>query len=136
MPKSTTSPVTRKPATPRKPSPDFPLFRHASGRWARKIGGRFHCFGKVSADPQGTAALAKWNQNREALLSGRVPHAEQNGVPDVHGVCNAFMLHKKALLDAGELTERSYGEYHATGKRLASARHSRRRGRSSDAIYR
>ena len=44
----------------RKPRPDFPLFPHATGRWAKKVRGKLLYFGKVADDPKGQAALAKW----------------------------------------------------------------------------
>jgi hypothetical protein len=44
MVKSTTSKAASNPA---KPRPDFPLFPHATGRWAKKVRGRFEYFGKI-----------------------------------------------------------------------------------------
>jgi hypothetical protein len=45
---------------PRKPRRDFLLFPHATGRWAKKVRGKFAYFGKVADDPEGTAALNLW----------------------------------------------------------------------------
>jgi len=40
---------------PEKPTPDFPLFPHASGKWAKKVGGELHYFGRWT-DPDGALA--------------------------------------------------------------------------------
>src|SRR5262245_33371131 len=98
------------PAKPTKPYPEFPLFPHATGRWAKKIRGRMHYFGPW-ADPD--AALAKYLEQKDALHTGRTPRPDAGGLT-VKDLANAFLNHKKALLDTGELVLRTWNEYKAT----------------------
>jgi integrase len=67
---------TRKPRSGKKPSADFPLFAHQRGYWAKKVKGKMHYFGKVVTDPEGTAALTKWLDQKDALLAGRPPKGD------------------------------------------------------------
>ena len=110
-----------KTVTPRKPRPDFPLFPHARGYWAKKVCGRLVYFGKVAADPKGQRALGKWLDEKDALLAGREPRAATPETMMVKDVSNAFLSQKKDLLRAGELTQRTFAEYHATCARLVKA---------------
>lgn len=106
---STASAPQRKPA---KPTPDFPLFPHATGRWAKKIKGRLVYFGPWG-DPD--AALAKYNAEREALETGRNPRA--SGGPSVFTVgelCNQFLKSRKWKQQSGELSPRTYADYEST----------------------
>ncbi len=52
---------------PNKPRPDFPLFPHAAGVWAKKIRGKLHYFGKW-ADPD--AREKKYLERKDALARG------------------------------------------------------------------
>ena len=98
-----------KPQKPNKPYPDFPLFAHAVGLWAKKIKGRMHYFGTWS-DPD--AALAKYLAEKDALHAGRKPRAQGEGLT-VKELCNSFLNAKQALVDSGELTQRSWDDYRA-----------------------
>src|SRR5687767_4550282 len=73
MPNSTRAAARRnQPVRVEKPSADFPLFPHQTGRWARKVKGRTVYFGRTDRDPRGVAALALWEANRADLEAGRV----------------------------------------------------------------
>jgi integrase len=95
------------PAKPSKPYPDFPLFPHDAGVWAKKIRGKMHYFGPWS-DPDG--ALAKYLEQKDALHAGRKPRPDPDALT-VKELANAFLNHKKALRDAGELSPRTWDEY-------------------------
>ena len=96
---------------PQKPRADFPLFPHATGRWAKKIRGQFHYFGKVADDPQGQAALDLWLEQRDDLLAGRTPRVKCDGLT-VRDLVNRFLTAKQSLVDTGELTPRTFWDYH------------------------
>jgi integrase len=110
---STPAAPTDKPAKPRD---DFPLFPHASGQWAKKIRGRLVYFG-VWADPD--AALASYLAQKDALHAGKKPRPDPDAVT-IKDVANAFLNHKKALLDTGELSSRTWKKYmEAAGEVIA-----------------
>jgi integrase len=104
---STTAPRADNPARPSKPSPDFPLFPHAAGVWAKKIRGKLHYFGPW-ADPEG--ALASYLKQKDDLHAGRKPRPSAAAVT-VKDVANDFLAAKEALLDAGELSRRTWDDY-------------------------
>ncbi|MHC4402140.1 MAG: tyrosine-type recombinase/integrase [Planctomycetota bacterium] len=92
----------RKPA---KPHPDFPLYAHASGRWAKKIQGKTHYFGPWS-DPQG--ALETYLAQKDDLLAGR---EVRNGELTLRKLVNHFLTSKKRLVDSGELRQCTLDDY-------------------------
>jgi integrase len=95
------------PSKPAKPYSEFPLFPHATRRWAKKIRGQLHYFGPWD-DPDG--ALAKYLEQKDALHAGRKLRPDHEGLT-VKELANAFLNHKQGLLDAGELSPRTWAEY-------------------------
>lgn len=104
-------------AKPAKPYKDFPLFPHASGRWAKKVRGQFKYFGKVADDPNGQAALEKWREQKDDLLAGRTPRSKTGGLT-IHELCDRFMVSRRNLLDSGELAAVTFKDYDATCRRI------------------
>ncbi len=117
MPKLIRKPTPGKPA---KPHPDFPLFPHATGRWAKKVRGEFRYFGKVANDPKGEAALLLWLDQKDDLLAGRTPRTKSDGLT-VRDLVNRFLTAKRHQIDACEITQRTFDDYYQTCGRLTKA---------------
>lgn len=113
MPKTRDS-STKSRTKPAKPYPDFPLFPHATYRWAKKIRGKLHYFGPWE-DAEG--ALQRYEQQRDALYAGRTPRAPGDGLT-VRGLCNHFLTAKQRKLDAGEMKPKTWGDYYAVCEHL------------------
>jgi integrase len=95
---------------PRKPYPEFPLYAHNAGYWAKKIRGKFHYFGPWE-DPDG--ALSNYEKQKDAL------HAGKSGQPDLDQVtlkdlANAILNQKQSLVDSNELAPRTWADYKFT----------------------
>lgn len=87
---------TTKPAKPK----NSPLFPHASGRWAKKIRGNLHYFGKWD---DYDAALNKWLDEKDDLLAGRKPRGKSDRLT-VKDLVNRFLSVKETLRNDGELS--------------------------------
>lgn len=120
--KSTVSANGRKDASRKteKPRPDFPLFQHQCGRWARKIRGKFHYFQKVKEDPQGDASLADYLDAKDDLYAGRPAQLDRDALT-VGDLCNQFIASKRIDLDAGKLSPRTFVDYDRVCRRLIEA---------------
>jgi integrase len=106
-----------KVAKPSKPYPDFPLFPHATKRWAKKIRGKFHYFGPWD---DADAALQKYLDQKDDLHAGRTPRGTANGLT-IADLCNQFLNAKRHLLDAGEIGDLSFRDYFGTASRIVDA---------------
>jgi len=112
--------IKKRTGKPGKPRPDFPLFPHATGRWAKKVRGKLIYFGKTADDPQGKAALDKWLERKEDLLAGRTPRVAGNGLT-IKDLANRFLTNRQHKLESGELSTVSFQNYHATCARIVKA---------------
>src|SRR5262245_43092057 len=114
---STPSPAadkTDKPAKISKPRPDYPLTPHRAGYWCKKIRGVLYYFGPrwkpgdaAAALAAADEALADYNGQADALHAGRKPRQDSEGLT-VKELCNCFLNAKQSLVDAAELSPRSW----------------------------
>ncbi len=103
---------SKKRPAKKKPYSDFPLYLHRTGQWTKKIRGRTIYFG---VDPD--AALRKYLEQRDDLQAGRTPRVQGDGLT-VRDLCNRFLTQKKSMVDSGELSPRTFGDYYATCERI------------------
>ena len=82
------------PEKPSKPYHGFPLYPHASGKWAKKIRGRIHYFGRWE-DP-----LAEY----ESMVGLGSPR--DSGPYPLSLAVQEFLDEKQSAVDNGELVER------------------------------
>ncbi len=100
---------------PDKPYEGFPMFAHASGVWAKKIRKKLVYFNSWRTDPDGTEALLRFNREWPYLKDGKTaPPVDVSDGCTLHKLCNAFLASKEAKLNAGELSPRTFRDYHKT----------------------
>lgn len=104
----------RQCSKPAKPYPDFPLFPHDTGRWAKKIKGQLHYFGPWN-DPQG--ALQRYLDQKDDLHAGRTPRKPSDGLT-VKELVNRFLEAGEAKIDSGELAKCTWRDYYGTCKKI------------------
>ena len=121
---------SRKAATARPPKPrkDFPLFPHATGRWAKKIKGRLRYFGQWGTRRNGKfvrlpgdgwqEAEALYELQRSDLYAGRQPKQPSDAGCTLRDVCNRFLTSKQGKLESGELSRNSFADYHRVCDRM------------------
>ncbi len=111
------SPLPENWAKPGKPYPEFPLYAHAAGVWAKRIRGKLHYFGPWD-DPD--AALKNYLQQKDDLHAGRKPKADPEAAT-IKTLTNALLNHKQTLVKAGELSPRTWEDYKDACDAIVSA---------------
>ena len=94
-----------------KPYPDFPLYRHRTGQWSKRIRGKLHYFGTDSE-----AAKAKYLKQKDDLHAGRKP-SDGKGLT-VAKLITQFVASKQRGVDTGELSPRTLNDYDRACKKV------------------
>lgn len=101
---------------PAKPYDDFPLFPHATKRWAKKIKGKIHYFGSWADGPE--KALQRFLDEREDLYAGRIPRSRRGRELSLADLCNRFLDSKNDQVKAGELKRHTWDRYEVIARHL------------------
>ncbi len=105
-----------------KPYDDFPLTKHASGKWQKKIRGKIHYFGRWGRMVKGKMerlpddgwqeALALYKAQADDLHAGRTPRVNKTGDGlTLRELCNRFRTAKLRLQTTGEIKSATYEGY-------------------------
>ena len=100
---------------PEKPYSEFPLFFHGSGRYAKKILGRLHYFGRW-AEPHTISwqdALKLYSKAADDLHAGKKSKAsqEEESSPTVRYICDEYVDYLEAQVATGELAPQTLMGY-------------------------
>ena len=114
---------SRRVDKPEKPYVGFPLFPHATKRWAKKILGKVHYFGSWSNSWQ--PALQKFQDQRDDLYAGQLPRVRGEG-PSIDELKERFLAWKRQMVEAGELEAETLQEYTRASNHVTEVLGSRR----------
>ncbi len=95
---------------PDKPYPEFPLFAHPNGQWAKKILGRPWYFGTWDRPD---AALQLYFDQIDDIRAGRDPNrqTQNDGSINMADMLNTFLVAKRDQSQNGEITVRHFQDY-------------------------
>jgi integrase len=90
------------------------------GYWCKKVRGRRIYFEATKNDPDGEISLKQWLRTKDALLAGEDPERVEkaNSGLMLGDLCEFWMEHQEAKLNAGDIGKRTFDELHAIGKFL------------------
>ena len=108
---------------PSKPNPDFPLYAHASGKWAKKVGGKLRYFGTWADPDTALADYQSWRSEYDERtrvptleeLRQRFPFKVQLSLGDAVAL---FLSDKQAQVEKREISQRTHREHRDTCSRL------------------
>src|SRR5438128_1544553 len=100
---------------PAKPYEGFPLFPHRTGRWAKKINGRFCYYGPWHGVEDGgwQAALEEYQKHRDSDYTGRARRTDGDAGLTLRDLVNRFLTAKEQLRDSGDITARTFADYYS-----------------------
>jgi integrase len=101
---------------PDKPSPDFPLSPHGSGKWCKKIGGKLYYFGRWD-DPWG--ALREYEQHSHSSACKPNEEPTTSAGITLYDALNEFLAAKEQAVQSGNIVKRTYDEYVGTSVRMS-----------------
>ena len=96
----------------KKPSPEFRLFPHAVGQWAKKINGKKWNLGTIS---DSDAASRKYLDEVDEIQAGRDPRSASvvrlsSNELTVADLCGLFLERQQTRVTLGEITSRHFSD--------------------------
>jgi integrase len=95
----------------------FPLSRHSTGQWRKKIRGHIYYFGTDK-----DAALARYVAERATLEAGNPPEniRRVGNTVALADLCNAYLTARRRHVETGELLPSTWSYYRGVCKRLVA----------------